>query len=190
METDVSSLSAEGDLTVSRGGGDASVLRADAVCWTAGARLPPAIRALPRTHKQRGTGALAADAGFRVRNAPGVFALGDCAAVAGVAAQPSAQMALQQAVVAAKNAGAYLEGRSTVVPFQYVELGEMMSFADDDAAASAFPALSDALTIGGPVASLARRLVYAARMPSQAQRVTSLSKLAASKRAAPSPLTR
>ena len=90
-------------------------------------------------------------------------------------------MALQQAVVAAKNVRAFHDGRKTVVPFEYAELGEMLSFADENAAASAFPGLSDALNVDGPLASLARRVVYAARMPTRAQRLSALSTLAAAK---------
>ena len=164
---------------------DGAAAPADCVVWTGGARHGAALRGVARKHRKRGLGgALATDAGFAVRGAPGCFALGDCAAVAGVANAPSAQMALQQAHVAARNVRAHLDGRPTVVPFAYADLGEMLSFADDNAAASAFPALSDALNVAGPVASLARRVVYAARMPTRAQRLTALSSLARSKAAA------
>ena len=42
---------------------------ADLVVWTAGSRLPPAVRGAPRACRARATGALAADAGLRVRGA-------------------------------------------------------------------------------------------------------------------------
>ena len=55
---------------------------ADLVVWTAGSRLPPAVRGAPRACRARATGALA-DAGLRVRGATNVFALGDCASRCG-----------------------------------------------------------------------------------------------------------
>ena len=70
-------------------------------------------------HRRRGTLALATDAGLRVRAAAdGVFALGDCAAVAGVGAPSSAQMTMQQAAVAAANARAFLAGMQQAGPQQ------------------------------------------------------------------------
>lgn len=152
---------------------------ADLIMWTAGSQLPPSIRGAPRGFKARSTGALAVDAGLRVRGCEGVFALGDCASVAGVQALPSAQMALQQSACAARNVRAALAGSSTIANFRFAELGEALSYGDADASFALVPGLSDLLNVGGPTAAVARRLLYAARMPTPSQRVAALSGLGA-----------
>ena len=152
---------------------------ADLVVWTAGSRLPPAVRGAPRACRARATGALAADAGLRVRGATNVFALGDCASVAGVAALPSAQMALQQSACAARNVRGALAGSSTLANFRFAELGEALTFGEEEASFALVPGLSDLLNVGGPTAAVARRLLYAARMPTPSQRVAALSGLGA-----------
>ena len=85
-----------------------------------------------------------------------------------------------QAAVASRNARAFLDGRETVSPFTFVELGEVVSLGGSSAAASAFPALfDDKIALTGPAAALGRRLLYAARMPTAASRLAALSGLAA-----------
>ena len=159
---------------------------ADLVMWTAGSSLPPPIRGAPRRCRSRSTGALAADAGLRVRGTSNVFALGDCATVAGVSNLPSAQMALQQSACAARNVRGALAGSSTLANFRFAELGEALTFGEEDAAFALVPGLSDLLNVGGPTAAVARRLLYAARMPTPSQRVAALSGLASKARAASS----
>ena len=153
---------------------------------TAGSRLPSAIRGAPRRCRSRSTGALAADAGLRVRGTSNVFALGDCATVAGVSQLPSAQMALQQSACAARNVRGALAGSSTIANFRFAELGEALTFGEEDASFALVPGLSDLLNVGGPTAAVARRLLYAARMPTPSQRVAALSGLASKARAASS----
>eukprot|EP00635_Sarcinochrysidales_sp_CCMP3193_P009537 CAMPEP_0118900760 /NCGR_PEP_ID=MMETSP1166-20130328/6738_1 /TAXON_ID=1104430 /ORGANISM="Chrysoreinhardia sp, Strain CCMP3193" /LENGTH=399 /DNA_ID=CAMNT_0006839907 /DNA_START=24 /DNA_END=1226 /DNA_ORIENTATION=- len=154
------------------------------VIWTAGARPAKPLRELPAVHKSsKGKDLLAVDAALRLRLAPGdvdrnVFALGDAARLPGGGdAQSSAQVALQQALVAARNVAAYLDDRPAV-PFKYVPLGELVALGPRDGTASL---LGAGLNLDGAVAGLARRLVYAARMPTPAQRLTSLSGLASKK---------
>ena len=159
---------------------------ADLVMWTAGSRLPSSIRGAPRRCRSRSTGALAADAGLRVRGTSNVFALGDCATVAGVSNLPSAQMALQQSACAARNVRGALAGSSTIANFRFAELGEALTFGEEDASFALVPGLSDLLNVGGPTAAVARRLLYAARMPTPSQRVAALSGLASKARAASS----
>ncbi|KAJ8609250.1 hypothetical protein CTAYLR_008069 [Chrysophaeum taylorii] len=165
----------------------------DAVVWTAGSRLAGPVRDLDRRFKRRleDDGPLGVDAALRVRACDGVFALGDAAATPGPRLSPSAQTALQQADVAAANLDAYLDGLEPVKNFNYLQLGELVSFAPDDAAAAILPGFLDGLAVlDGPVASLARRLVYAARMPTPNQRLVSFAGLAiseATKRRGPPP---
>jgi NADH:ubiquinone reductase (non-electrogenic) len=145
------------------------------------------------------------------RNPPTVFALGDAAsassssssssspsssassssassaaaaAAAGAGAPflpATAQVAFQQAEYAAWNVWSSLRG-SRPLAFQFLPLGEMMTFGPADAAvvlplpfaASAAPPSAQqaaqqaapAFTLRGPLGALARRAVYAARMPS------------------------
>ena len=57
----------------------------------------------------------------------------------------------------------------TLLRVRYIPLGEMLSLGNTDAAITSLGGL---VTLDGPVASAARRLVYAARMPTNQQRVT------------------
>ena len=50
--------------------------------------------------------------------------------------------------------------------FNHLDLGEMMTLGSNSAAISA---LGGRVTLGGPLASLVRRFVYSARMPTQGQ---------------------
>ena len=63
----------------------------------------------------------------------GRAALGDCATVAGVSNLPSAQMALQQSACAARNVRGALAGSSTIANFRFAELGEALTFGEEDA---------------------------------------------------------
>ena len=105
--------------------------------------------------------------------------MSDCASVAGVAALPSAQMALQQSACAARNVRGALAGSSTLANFRFAELGEALTFGEEEASFALVPGLSDLLNVGGPTAAVARRLLYAARMPTPSQRVAALSGLGA-----------
>lgn len=61
--------------------------------------------------------------------------------------------------------------------FRYTPLGEMLSFGAADASVAG-PEGLDILRLSGPLASAARRLVYAARMPTNSQRLLAGRKLA------------
>jgi hypothetical protein len=79
-----------------------------------------------------------------------------------------------------------LAGSSTIANFRFAELGEALTFGEEDASFALVPGLSDLLNVGGPTAAVARRLLYAARMPTPSQRVAALSGLASKARAASS----
>jgi len=156
----------------------------DALIWTAGTSLAQPLHELPKAYHalQKEDGPLAVDAALRLRLAPNdagprnVFALGDAARLPGPPLQPSAQVALQQANVAARNVAAYFDDRPPI-PFQYRKLGELLAYGPRDGSASFLG--SDLLNVDGSVAGLARRLIYAARMPTPITRITSLAGLAA-----------
>jgi NADH dehydrogenase len=83
----------------------------------------------------------------------------------------TAQVAMQQASVAAHNVQLDLEGnnREPRKEFSYQSLGEMLSLGGDEDASIA--SLNGLVTLNGPLASTARRLVYAARMPTPKQAI-------------------
>jgi len=168
-------------------GGDQESIRADLLIWTvAGATHTP------RKRLEEDDGLLPYDDRGRIQVLPtlevegieDVYAIGDGASVvvaAGdtTARKPSrypgvAQVAMQQANVAANNIQQKLEKQTTpneqvLQTFQYQSLGEMLSLGgDDDASISG---LNGLFKLNGPLASTARRLVYAARMPKPQQAV-------------------
>ena len=73
--------------------------------------------------------------------------------------------AIAQAQVAAYNIAASIDG-NRLLRFNHLDLGEMMTLGSNSAAISA---LGGRVTLGGPLASLVRRFVYSARMPTQGQ---------------------
>ena len=167
-----------------------SSLRADLFLWTAGAtssNLPRGIlnSILPRDSKGRiVTGDL-----LRAKGYDDVFVLGDCSRARKVPHVATAQVAMQQAPVAAWNVYATLANRASKVltksgvegvgegglkkllPFRYVDLGEMMTLGNNDATVSSLGGLVE---LSGPAASAIRRLIYAVRMPTASQRLTAV----------------
>ena len=105
-----------------------------------------------------------------------VFALGDCSRIEGVSLPCTAQVAMQQADIVSKNIlmKRANEGAESTLPlerFTYVPLGEMLTLGATEAAISGIGGLVE---LEGPLASAARRLVYAARMPTKEQTATAL----------------
>ena len=97
--------------------------------WTAGVKAAPVTTALGVPLDERGR--IVVDRTLRVEGVPGVWAAGDCAAVPyahGVngTSPPTAQHALRQARVLAKNVVATLEG-GTLRSFQYTNKGMLCS---------------------------------------------------------------
>ena len=160
--------------------GDETILEADLLIWTAGATSTNTQRGvlnsiLPRDESGRlVTGKL-----MRVRDTENVFAVGDCSRARKVPYAATAQVAIQQAPVAAWNVFATVmnsRGRRDrsgeeykMLPFEYLDLGEMMTLGSDDATISSLGGL---VQLNGPAASIARRLIYAVRMPTVRQGVT------------------
>jgi NADH:quinone reductase (non-electrogenic) len=110
---------------------DGERVAASTVVWTAGVRPAPAVRALGLPLGEGGR--IDTDERLHVRGRPGVWAIGDCAAVPdparpGHACPPTAQHAIRQGRLAARNIAAELTG-GRARPFRYrtagvaVELG-------------------------------------------------------------------
>ncbi len=136
------------------------VIPSDLILWTVGTTIVEPIRALnlPKTE----AGRLCINPMLQVVDHAELFALGDLAAGqdgAGNSVPTTAQSALQQADCVAWNIWASLSDRP-LLPFHYQHLGEMLTLGNDAAALSGL-----SLNLDGPLAYLARRLVYLYRMP-------------------------
>ena len=133
--------------------------------WTVGQQPVGAIADLDLPRDERGR--ILVETTLQVQGHPQVYALGDLANVIDAQGQPvpaTAQSALQAARTVAWNVWARLSDR-TLQPFRYRALGEMVSLGKGDAALSGM-----GLTLSGPLAAAARRLVYISRQPTADQR--------------------
>ncbi|OCR01356.1 NADH dehydrogenase [Oscillatoriales cyanobacterium USR001] len=140
--------------------GQLDILPVDAVLWTVGMTIAPAVRALPLPQNMRGQ--LIVEPTLQIVNHPTIFALGDiteCVDVSGQKVPPSAQAAIQQADYTAWNIWASLTNRP-LLPFRYQPLGEILTLGVDNAT---FAGLG--IKLDGQMAHLARRLAYLYRMP-------------------------
>lgn len=139
---------------------------------------------------------------------PNVFALGDCASVQNQSLSCTAQVAIQQSTVVANNISAVLslaplpssssspnvtklfsqflshqdhsnkdKQAHTMHKFKYFPLGEMVALGREDATLAGHGPTSW-IHLKGPLAAVTRRLVYAGRMPTNAQRISSIAGLA------------
>ena len=103
------------------------------VIWTAGNRPNSAIQDLGLPYDER-TG-IKVDEYMRVEDTPGVWAIGDCAAVPdgkGGYSPPTAQAANQQGYTVAGNILATLDGREDEMePFEYKPLGQLVEIGGD-----------------------------------------------------------
>ncbi len=132
----------------------------DLVLWTVGTAIAQPIQNLPVPHAADGR--IRIETTLQVSEHPTLFALGDLAEgldANGQVVPTTAQSALQQADNVAWNVWASLSGRA-LLPFRYAALGEMLTLGVDAAALSGL-----GLTLDGPFAYLARRLIYLYRMP-------------------------
>lgn len=158
LETTVQSIEAE-QLTLEYKE-QSDVIPYDLVLWVVGNQIAPVLQDL----------AVAKQTNGRIKTLPtlqlvdhaDVYALGDLANsvdINGAAIPATAQAALQAADCAAWNIWASLSDRP-LLPFRYSNLGEMLTLGNDSAALSSF-----GITLDGPLAYLARRLIYLYRMP-------------------------
>jgi demethylphylloquinone reductase len=135
-------------------------LPVDITLWTVGSRVVPAIAPLPLAKTDRGQ--LSVLPTLQILDRPELFALGDLADVRDADGQfvpATAQAAFQQADYAGWNVWASLTDRPQL-PFRYQNLGEMMALGSDNATLSGL-----GLRLNGPIAHVARRMIYLSRMP-------------------------
>jgi NADH dehydrogenase len=129
------------------------------VVWVAGVRPNPLIDSLVVERDRRGL--IVVEPTLQVRSHPNIFALGDVAFYQDV--EPTlagtAQLALQEAHLCARNVRAFIEG-GELKSKHFVELGEAVSLGTEHAAV-----LTAGKVMGGPLARQARFAMYTARLP-------------------------
>jgi NADH dehydrogenase len=146
-------------------------LLAETLVWTAGVRPNPLLESLSIPRDRRG--AVAVDAQLRVINAPGVWALGDCAAVTDARTRqpcpPTAQFALREAYTLAHNLHAVVTGRRPR-EFHFDALGTLCVVGHHTACADI-----KGLRFSGLFAWLLWRGIYLGKLPGLERKVRVLS---------------
>ncbi|MGF1601580.1 MAG: NAD(P)/FAD-dependent oxidoreductase [Thermosynechococcaceae cyanobacterium] len=130
------------------------------VLWTVGNAVAQPIQALSIPRNDQGQ--IVMEPTLQVSEYPHVYALGDladCRDTNGKKISSTAQAALQQADCVAWNVWASVTHRP-LLNFEYNHLGEMLTLGRDTAALSGF-----GLQLDGPLAYVARRMIYLYRMP-------------------------
>jgi demethylphylloquinone reductase len=158
LETTVSEITADSIGLIYKGQTD--VIPVEIVMWTVGNQVSPAIShfGLPLNSQ----GKITTTETLQVTDNPEIYALGDAAAILSAAGElipTTAQSALQQSDFVAWNIWSSLTDRP-LLPFRYTNLGEMMALGNDNAVLSGM-----GIQVDGPLAYLARRLVYLYRLP-------------------------
>jgi NADH dehydrogenase len=134
-------------------------IEAAAVVWTAGVRVNPLVSKLKLEKNKRDL--ILVEPTLQARGHEHVFALGDIAYFedATPTLAGTAQLALQQAGLVAKNVRALLSGR-TLQSKHFAELGEALSLGTERAAV-----LAGGKAFGGALARQARFTLYTSRLP-------------------------
>jgi NADH dehydrogenase len=141
---------------------------AHTLVWTAGTGPNPLLKSLPVEKDKRG--ALVVENTLGLPGNPGVWALGDCAAVAdaksGKPCPPTAQFALREAEVLAKNIRAELQGRPKR-NFHFDSLGALCVVGHQTACAElAIPFMRNkSVRFSGLFAWVMWRGIYLAKLP-------------------------
>ena len=130
-----------------------------AIVWVGGVRVNPVIEKLSIEKTNRGL--ILVEPTLQTQSHENVFALGDIAYFkdATPTLAGTAQLALQQAYLAADNIRAFLSGDKLKSKY-FEELGEAISLGTERAAV-----LTGGQAFGGPLARQARFALYTARLP-------------------------
>jgi NADH:ubiquinone reductase (H+-translocating) len=143
-------------------------IRAHTLVWTAGTAPNSLLKSLPVEKDKRG--ALVVGNTLALRGRPGVWALGDCAAVtdarSGKPCPPTAQFAVREAEVLAKNICAELRG-GPKQDFQFDSLGALCVVGHQTACAElAIPFVKNkSVRFSGLFAWLLWRGIYLSKLP-------------------------
>ena len=141
---------------------------AQTLVWTAGTAPNPILKRLPVERDKRG--AVIVDSTLAIRNFPGVWALGDCAAVTDAKTAkpypPTAQFALREARTLAKNIHASVHDKP-LSPFHFDSLGALCVVGHQTACAElTLPfARKKSVTFSGLIAWIMWRAFYLAKLP-------------------------
>jgi NADH dehydrogenase len=139
---------------------DGQTIESKTLLWTAGTSPNPILRTLP-CNKDRGR--VVVNEFMEVEGAPGVWALGDCAVVpdrkSGEPYPPTAQHALRQGRVLAKNVAASLRG-GRQRPFTFTTLGQLASIGKRKGVAKMF-----GFHFAGFIAWWLWRSIYLSKLP-------------------------
>src|SRR5918999_4565436 len=153
-----------GDCVRLKGGDNIST---ENVIWTAGNRPNQAIYDLDLPADERN--GIKVDEYLRVEGYPGIWALGDCAAIPNVRAEengqivpPNAQAAVQEGKAVAKNLLATIDGKEDELePFEYRPLGQLVELGSDFAVNEVM-----GVRFTGTLAAVFWRLAYLTRLDS------------------------
>ena len=143
-------------------------IQTNTLVWTAGTAPNPLLKSLPVEKDKRG--ALVVDSALGLPGQPGLWALGDCAAVVdtntGKTCPPTAQFALREADVLARNIRAQLQGRPKEI-FHFDSLGALCVVGHQTACAELkVPFLrGKSMHFSGMFAWLMWRGIYLSKLP-------------------------
>jgi NADH:ubiquinone reductase (H+-translocating) len=152
----------------------AEEIRTETLVWTAGTTPNPLLQALPVARDRRG--AVLVEPTLVVPGQPGLWALGDCAAVTdgrtGAPCPPTAQFALREAKTLAHNIHASIHGRP-LAPFHFASLGALCVVGHHTACAELAVPFSGGkmLRFSGLLAWLMWRAIYLAKLPGLERKV-------------------
>ncbi len=145
----------------------AEVIPTETLIWTAGTAPNPLLQTLPVERDERG--AVIVEPTLAVLGHPGLWALGDCAAVPDAATgrpcPPTAQFAQREAATLARNIRAELRGQPPT-PFHFAALGTLCVVGHHTACAEI-----KGLRFSGLFAWLLWRAIYLAKLPGLERRV-------------------
>jgi NADH dehydrogenase len=170
-------------------------LQADLVISTLGVQVSKFVQGITDLPKDA-SGRLITSRSLLCKDSNKVFALGDCSSIDGDLVPSTAQVAIQQADVVAHNviklaqflhqSQQQLSTTSTITSdddevnasvkpslsnFRFLDLGQMLTLGSKDAS---LYSLGGLVELEGPIAAAARRVVYAARMPTNEQKVKAI----------------
>ncbi|MEW5959928.1 MAG: NAD(P)/FAD-dependent oxidoreductase, partial [Chloroflexota bacterium] len=136
-------------------------IRTETLVWTAGVKPNPVLQTLPVEQDKRG--AVVVDSTLAVPGQPGLWAVGDCAAITdaktGRPCPPTAQFALREAYTLACNIHAGLHGRP-LKPFHFNALGVLCVVGHHTACAEI-----KGFRFSGLLAWLMWRGIYLSKLP-------------------------
>ncbi|MGH2593208.1 MAG: NAD(P)/FAD-dependent oxidoreductase, partial [Anaerolineae bacterium] len=142
-------------------------IRTETLVWTAGTTPNPLLKTLPIEQDKRG--AIVVDSTLAVPGHPGVWAIGDCAAITdaktGQPCPPTAQFALREAYTLAHNIHASVYGRP-LKPFHFNAIGVLCVVGHHTACAEI-----KGFRFSGLLAWLMWRGIYLARLPGLERKV-------------------